>query len=70
MEHNFQTDMRFLEAMSVQVQSVIFSSVFACHSNANVSNGPASSKLSQPDHLVILYMSCDGSQDDLLRNFP
>ena len=26
--------------------------------------------LTGPDHLVVLYMLCDGTRDDLLHNLP
>lgn len=39
--------MHLLKAISLQAETVTFSSALACHSNINVSNSPAGSKLSQ-----------------------
>lgn len=47
MECNFYTDMQLLKKISLQAETVTFISALACHSNTNVSNSPAGSKLSQ-----------------------
>lgn len=39
--------MQLLKKISLQAETVTFSSALACHSNTNVSNSPAGSKLSQ-----------------------
>lgn len=39
--------MQLLKKTSLQAETVTFSSALACHSNTNVSNSPAGSKLSQ-----------------------